>query len=79
MSNYDEEPTFDDETPPEEEASNRTFLVAASALGGLVLLDACAATHRGGMSMPRKKRRGCNCPKWTKQEPPKETTCHFHG
>jgi hypothetical protein len=34
---YDEETTFEDETPPEE-ASNRTFLIAAGILGGLVLL-----------------------------------------
>jgi hypothetical protein len=34
---YDEETTFEDETPPEE-ASNRTFLIAAGVLGGLVLL-----------------------------------------
>jgi hypothetical protein len=39
MSNYDDEPTFDeDETPPEEEGSNRTFLIAAGVLGSLVLL-----------------------------------------
>lgn len=37
MSTYDDEPTFEDETPPEE-ASNRTFLIAAGVLGGLVLL-----------------------------------------
>ena len=37
MSNYDEETTFEEETPPEE-ASNRTFLLAAGILGGLVLL-----------------------------------------
>lgn len=41
MSTYDDEPTFDDETPPEE-ASNRTFLIAAGILGGLVLLGLCA-------------------------------------
>ncbi len=47
MSNYDEEPTFDDETPPEEEeGSNRTFLIAAGVLGGLVLLGLlCAAGY----------------------------------
>ena len=38
MTTYDDEPTFDDETPPEEESSNRTFLVSAGILGGLVLL-----------------------------------------
>lgn len=38
MSTYDDEPNFDDETPPEEEASNRTFLIAAGILGALVLL-----------------------------------------
>lgn len=37
MSSYDEETTFEDETPPEE-ASNRTFLIAAGVLGALVLL-----------------------------------------
>jgi type II secretory pathway pseudopilin PulG len=37
MSNYDEETTFEEETPPEE-SSNRTFLLAAGILGGLVLL-----------------------------------------
>jgi len=41
MSNFDEEPTFDDETPPEE-SSNRTFLLIAGVLGGLVLLGLCA-------------------------------------
>ena len=40
MSTYDDEPTFEDETPPEE-ASNRTFLIAAGILGGLVLLSLC--------------------------------------
>src|SRR6187549_1895225 len=47
MSNYDEEPTFDeDETPPEEEGSNRTFLIAAGVLGGLVLLGLlCSAGY----------------------------------
>ena len=47
MSNYDEEPTFDDdETPPEEEGSNRTFLISAGVLGGLVLLGLlCAAGY----------------------------------
>ena len=37
MSNFDDNTNFEDETPPEE-ASNRTFLIAAGALGGLVLL-----------------------------------------
>lgn len=37
MSTFDEEPTFEEEIPPEE-ASNRTFLIAAGILGGLVLL-----------------------------------------
>jgi len=41
MSNFDDEPTFDEETPPEE-ASNRTFLLVAGILGGLVLLAFCA-------------------------------------
>jgi hypothetical protein len=36
MSNFDDE-TFVEETPPEE-ASNRTFLIVAGALGGLILL-----------------------------------------
>lgn len=38
MTMYDDEnPAFDDETPPEE-TSNRTFLLIAGVLGGLVLL-----------------------------------------
>jgi hypothetical protein len=38
MTMYDEEtPAFDDENPPEE-SSNRTFLIIAGVLGGLVLL-----------------------------------------
>jgi saccharopine dehydrogenase-like NADP-dependent oxidoreductase len=38
MTMYDDEtPAFDDENPPEE-SSNRTFLIIAGALGGLVLL-----------------------------------------
>jgi len=37
MSNFDDNTSFDDETPPEE-ASNRTFLIIAGVLGGLVLL-----------------------------------------
>ena len=41
MSTYDEEPTFEEETPPEE-SSNRTFLIAAGILGALVLLALCA-------------------------------------
>lgn len=41
MSTYDDEPTFEEEVPPEE-ASNRTFLLAAGILGGLVLLGLCA-------------------------------------
>ena len=47
MSTYDDEPTFDeDETPAEEESSNRTFLVSAGVLGGLVLLGLlCAAGY----------------------------------
>ncbi len=36
MSNFDDD-TFVEETPPEE-ASNRTFLIVAGALGGLILL-----------------------------------------
>ena len=42
MSTFDDEPTFEDETPPEE-ASNRTFLLAAGVLGGLVLLGLLCA------------------------------------
>ena len=47
MSNYDEEPAFDeDEIPPEEEGSNRTFLIAAGVLVGLVLIGLlCAAGY----------------------------------
>ncbi len=41
MSNFDDNTSFDEETPPEE-ASNRTFLIAAGILGGLVLLGLCA-------------------------------------
>ena len=42
MTMYDDEnTTFEDETPPEE-SSNRTFLLAAGILGGLVLLAICA-------------------------------------
>jgi hypothetical protein len=41
MSNFDDETTFDEETPPEE-SSNRTFLLIAGILGGLVLLGLCA-------------------------------------
>jgi hypothetical protein len=41
MSNFDEDTTFEEETPPEE-SSNRTFLFAAGILGGLVLLGLCA-------------------------------------
>jgi hypothetical protein len=42
MTMYDDEnTTFDDENPPEE-SSNRTFLLAAGILGGLVLLAICA-------------------------------------
>lgn len=41
MSTFDDEPTFEEEVPPEE-ASNRTFLLAAGILGGLVLLGLCA-------------------------------------
>lgn len=37
MSTYDDNPDFDDEIPPEE-SSNRTFLIVAGILGGLVLL-----------------------------------------
>jgi len=37
MSTFDDNPGFDDENPPEE-SSNRTFLIAAGVLGGLVLL-----------------------------------------
>ncbi len=37
MSTFDEETTFEEETPPEE-SSNRTFLLIAGILGGLVLL-----------------------------------------
>jgi hypothetical protein len=38
MTMYDDEnPAFDDENPPEE-SSNRTFLIIAGVLGGLVLL-----------------------------------------
>ena len=37
MSNFDDEPTFEDETPPEE-SSNRTFLLAAGVLGAIILL-----------------------------------------
>lgn len=37
MSTFDDNPDFDDENPPEE-ASNRTFLIVAGILGGLVLL-----------------------------------------
>lgn len=37
MSTFDDEPTFEEDIPPEE-ASNRTFLIAAGILGGLVLL-----------------------------------------
>jgi TRAP-type C4-dicarboxylate transport system permease small subunit len=37
MSNFDDETTFEEETPPEE-GSNRTFLIFAGILGGLVLL-----------------------------------------
>jgi len=37
MSNFDDNPSFDEETPPEE-SSNRTFLISAGVLGGLVLL-----------------------------------------
>ena len=37
MSTFDDNPDFDDENPPEE-ASNRTFLIVAGVLGGLVLL-----------------------------------------
>lgn len=37
MSTIDDNPGFDDENPPEE-SSNRTFLIAAGVLGGLVLL-----------------------------------------
>ena len=37
MSNFDEETTFEEETPPEE-ASNRTFLLVAGILGGLIFL-----------------------------------------
>jgi hypothetical protein len=37
MSTFDENPDFDDEIPPEE-SSNRTFLIVAGILGGLVLL-----------------------------------------
>ena len=41
MTMYDEEnANFDDENPPEE-SSNRTFLLAAGILGGLVLLAIC--------------------------------------
>jgi len=41
MSNFDDDTSFDEETPPEE-SSNRTFLIAAGILGGLVLLGLCA-------------------------------------
>lgn len=37
MSTYDDDPDFDDDNPPEE-ANNRTFLITAGILGGLVLL-----------------------------------------
>lgn len=37
MSNFDDNNSFDEEAPPEE-SSNRTFLIAAGVLGGLVLL-----------------------------------------
>ena len=40
MSNFDDDTTFDEETPPEE-SSNRTFLLIAGVLGGLVLLGLC--------------------------------------
>lgn len=42
MTMYDDENAgFDDENPPEE-SSNRTFLLVAGILGGLVLLGICA-------------------------------------
>ena len=41
MSNFDDD-TFVEETPPEE-SSNRTFLIAAGILGGLVLLGLLCA------------------------------------
>jgi hypothetical protein len=41
MSNFDDNTSFDEETPPEE-SSNRTFLLIAGILGGLVLLGLCA-------------------------------------
>ncbi len=41
MSNFDDDTSFDEETPPEE-SSNRTFLLIAGILGGLVLLGLCA-------------------------------------
>jgi hypothetical protein len=37
MSNFDDETIYEEETLPEE-TSNRTFLIAAGILGGLVLL-----------------------------------------
>ena len=37
MSNFDDEPTFEEETPPEE-SSNRTFLIAAGVLGVIIFL-----------------------------------------
>ena len=37
MSNFDEETTFEEETPPEE-AGNRTFLMLAGILGGIIFL-----------------------------------------
>ena len=41
MSNFDDDTSFEEETPPEE-SSNRTFLLIAGILGGLVLLGLCA-------------------------------------
>ena len=36
---FNEEPAADDEQPAEESSNNRTFIIAAGALGGLVLLS----------------------------------------
>ena len=41
MTMYDDENAGFDETPPEE-SNNRTFLLFAGILGGLVLLGICA-------------------------------------
>ncbi len=51
--NTDEQSNF--EAPPPEESSNRTFLVAAGILGGIVLLSICAVAGYGLIFLPQQQ------------------------